>query len=197
MTTLGPSTKLVSMLLIHIRGTSPLPHVIRDDRLVDDRKASGFGTRLDAPLGMPVLLLSLRLLQSLETLGWQTGFDLIADGAEAAEGGHRVRPVVLADCTLRGVVVGDGGDACRWGLEIGVCDHEVARDVGAQRREDLRSDSQSVWAGGRHLLNTRLCGLHDGGILNEVGVNIVHPLIVPSTDCVYLRIEIAVGWKCQ
>lgn len=125
------------MLPIQVQRPSHLPHVIRNDGLVDDRKAARFGTCLDIPLSMPALLLGLRLLECLEAVGGQAGLDLLTDGAESAEGSQRVGLVVCAERALGVVVVGDGGDARGRGLKVGVRDQEVARDVGAQRREDL------------------------------------------------------------
>ena len=141
---------------------------------------------------MPLLLLGARLLERLETLGWQASLDLVADGAETAEGRQRVRPEVCAERALWGVVIRDGSDACGRGLKVGIRDQEVARDAGVGRRKDLRPNSPLIGGGRRDLLYARLRGLHNAGILDKIGVDVIHSLVVPSTNGIYLRVEVTV-----
>lgn len=132
------------------------------------------------------------LLKSLTALGWQAVLDLVADSPQAAEWCQKVGAVVAVSRALWHAIVGDGGDARRRGLEVRISDHEVTWDAGAQGWEDLGLGVDIVGVRGRDRLDARLCRLHDGGILNGIGVDIVHALVVAPSDCVDLSVEVPI-----
>lgn len=141
---------------------------------------------------MPILLLGGGLLKSFTTLGRQAVPDLVADGTQAAERCQEVRAVVAVIRALGRAIIGNGGDPRGRGLEVGIRDHEIAWDAGAQGWEDLGLGIEIIRVGGRDWLDACLCRLHDGGILNGVGVDIVHSFVVAPPNCVDLSVEVPV-----
>lgn len=131
-----------------------------------------------------------RLLERLTTLGRQTVLHIVCNSAEAAKGGQEVRVRARVGEAGGASVIADGRDARRWILAVVVDDREVAWNVRAQGREDLRVAIRRVDSPRWDLFDACRGRLHDRRILNGVGVYIIDALVVPSTDRVDLGIEV-------
>lgn len=135
-----------------------------------------------------------RLFKRLTTLGRQTVLHIVGDGIEAMEGSQEVGIRARVGKTGGASVITKGRDARWWSFAVGVDNCEVAWDVGAQRREDLRAVVCRVDSHRRDLLDACRGRLHDHRVLNSVGVDIIDTLVVPSTDRVDLGVEVSAAW---